>query len=396
MRQPGCGKLSRTLMTTGPFLFMTTTLDLQRLVEDIKQWGQELGFDQVGITDCNLSHEESELEAWLAAGFHGEMEYMARYGLMRARPDELQPGTRSVISVRMNYLPPMAQIATVLEDSTKGYISRYALGRDYHKVLRQRLKKIGERITEQVSTLAFRPFVDSAPIMERPLADKAGLGWTGKHTLLLNKEAGSFFFLGELLIDLPLPADHPVEPSCGTCTACLQICPTGAITAPYQLDARRCISYLTIELNGSIPEELRSLIGNRIYGCDDCQLICPWNRYAVTSSVDDFIARKTLLAPDLLSLWQWDESTFLKNTEGSPIRRIGYEKWQRNIAVCLGNSTPSSEIIAALTDKLESSTPMVKEHIEWALKQLDQQNSQINKKQERLIRCIYKGLPNHA
>ncbi len=375
---------------------MTTTLNLQRLSEDIKLWGQELGFDRVGITDCNLSHEESALEAWLAEGFHGEMEYMARYGLMRAKPAELQPGTRAIISVSMNYLPPMAQIAKVLEDPEKGYISRYALGRDYHKVLRQRLKKLGERISEQVSSLAFRPFVDSAPIMERPLADKAGLGWTGKHTLLLNKEVGSFFFLGELLIDLPLPADKPVEPACGNCSACIQICPTNAIIAPYQLDARRCISYLTIELDGAIPEEFRPLIGNRIYGCDDCQLICPWNRYAIHSKESDFAARSFLQSPDLITLWQWDEATFLKNTEGSAIRRIGFEKWQRNIAVALGNSPASPEIIQALQQRREHTSELVREHIDWALRQLQLNKTALNNKHARLIRCIQKGMPDHA
>lgn len=374
---------------------MTTTPDLIRLAQDIKLWGQELGFDQVGITDCNLSHEEDALMSWLAAGYHGEMDYMSRYGLMRARPHELQPGTRSVISVRLNYLPPMAQIATVLDNPHKGYISRYALGRDYHKVLRNRLKKLGEKIAEACPQLSFRPFVDSAPIMERPLAEKAGLGWTGKHTLLINQDAGSFFFLGELLVDLALPHDSAVEPQCGQCSACLQICPTNAIVEPYTIDARRCISYLTIELNDAIPEEFRSMIGNRIYGCDDCQLICPWNRYAVQSDEVDFSPRKVLHAPELLDLWAWDEATFLKNTEGSAIRRIGFEKWQRNIAVALGNTPSNEKIIIALQEKYNSTTELVQEHIDWALKQ-QQQIPIRNNKQERLIRCIQKGMPNHA
>lgn len=375
---------------------MTSTLDLQKLAHDIKLWGLELGFDQVGITDCDLSTEESHLEHWLANGYHGDMEYMARYGLMRARPAELQPGTRSVISVRMNYLPSMAKVAETLDNPSQGYISRYALGRDYHKLLRSRLKQLGERIQQACGELQFRPFVDSAPVMERPLADKAGLGWTGKHTLLLNKEAGSFFFLGELLLDLPLPADHPVAPACGNCTACMQICPTGAIVAPYELDARRCISYLTIELNGSIPEELRALIGNRIYGCDDCQLICPWNRYAVSSSETDFQPRQVLHTPDLLTLWSWDEKMFLKTTEGSAIRRIGFEKWQRNIAVALGNGPASETVIRALQEKREQTSALVQEHIDWALQQLQTEQLTDNKKQARLIRCIYKGLPEHA
>lgn len=375
---------------------MTTTPDLIRLAQDIKRWGQELGFDQVGITDCNLSHEETALTEWLAAGYHGEMEYMARYGLMRARPQELQPGTQSVIAVRLNYLPPLAHITTVLNDPNKGYISRYALGRDYHKVLRNRLKKLGEKIAEACPEIAFRPFVDSAPIMERPIADKAGLGWTGKHTLLLNEEAGSFFFLGELLIDLDLPVDEPVKAQCGQCSACLQICPTQAIISPYQLDARRCISYLTIELEGTIPEEFRPLIGNRIYGCDDCQLICPWNRYAVQSSEADFSPRQSLHTPDLLTLWSWNEATFLKNTEGSAIRRIGFEKWQRNIAVALGNAPVSIEIISALEEKKHQTTPLVQEHIVWALQQQHQKQSQPNNKHARLIRCVQKGMPDHA
>ncbi|MBB6055616.1 MAG: tRNA epoxyqueuosine(34) reductase QueG [Gammaproteobacteria bacterium] len=375
---------------------MTSTLDLQKLAHDIKLWGLELGFDQVGITDCDLSTEESHLERWLANGYHGDMEYMARYGLMRARPAELQPGTRSVISVRMNYLPPLAKVAETLDNPARGYISRYALGRDYHKLLRNRLKQLGERIQQACSELQFRPFVDSAPIMERPLADKAGLGWTGKHTLLLNQQAGSFFFLGELLLDLPLPADKPVEAACGNCTACIQICPTGAIVAPYELDARRCISYLTIELNGSIPEEFRALIGNRIYGCDDCQLICPWNRYAVSSSETDFLPRQALHTPDLLTLWSWDENMFLKTTEGSAIRRIGFEKWQRNIAVALGNGPASEAVIQALQERRGQASVLVQEHIDWALQQLQTRQITDNKKQARLIRCIYKGLPAHA
>jgi len=375
---------------------MTSTLDLQKLAHDIKLWGQELGFDQVGITDCNLTSEEPQLENWLAKNYHGNMEYMARYGLMRARPTELQPGTRSIVSVRMNYLPPLAKIAHVLNNPTQGYISRYALGRDYHKVLRQRLKQLGERIQQATGSLQFRPFVDSAPIMERPLADKAGLGWTGKHTLLINQQAGSFFFLGELLIDLTLPIDEPTQPACGNCSACLQICPTGAIVAPYQLDARRCISYLTIELDGPIPEEFRSLIGNRIYGCDDCQLICPWNRYAITSAEKDFSPRHELHTPELLTLWSWNEKTFLKTTEGSPIRRIGFEKWQRNIAVALGNGPVSEAVLQALEAKLDEATALVQEHIAWALQQLQTQKQADDKKHARLIRCIYKGLPEHA
>lgn len=374
------------------------------LAHNIKLWGQELGFDQVGITDCDLHGEEARLETWLAQGYHGQMEYMARYGLLRARPTELLPGTRSVISVRMNYLPPMARIATVLADENRGYISRYALGRDYHKVLRQRLKKLGDRINETLGATQYRPFVDSAPVMERPLAEKAGLGWTGKHTLLINRDAGSFFFLGELLIDLPLPIDQPVEPECGSCSACLQICPTQAIVAPYELDARRCISYLTIEHDGPIPVEFRPLMGNRIYGCDDCQLICPWNRYAVDTGTADFAARPALHASELLALWLWDEQRFLRETEGSAIRRIGFQKWQRNLAVALGNSPYSDAVITALEQALTTAEPLVAEHIIWALSQQQQKQRTIpshdmtrtDKKKARLIRCIHKGLPDHA
>nr|VUD23500.1 Fe-S protein [Salmonella sp. NCTC 7297] len=261
---------------------------------------------------------------------------MARHGMMRARPHELLPGTLRVISVRMNYLPANAAFASTLKNPMLGYVSRYALGRDYHKLLRSRLKKLGEQIQQHCGSLNFRPFVDSAPILERPLAEKAGLGWTGKHSLILNRDAGSFFFLGELLIDLPLPIDQPVEEGCGKCVACMTICPTGAIVEPYTVDARRCISYLTIELEGAIPETFRPLIGNRIYGCDDCQLICPWNRYSQLTDEEDFSPRKALHAPALIDLFSWSETQFLKVTEGSAIRRIGHLRWLRNVAVALG------------------------------------------------------------
>ncbi len=282
---------------------MSEPLDLNQLAQNIKQWGLELGFQQVGITDTDLSESEPKLQAWLDKQYHGEMDWMARHGMMRARPHELLPGTLRVISVRMNYLPAHAAFARTLKNPSQGYISRYALGRDYHKLLRNRLKKLGERIQQHCVSLNFRPFVDSAPILERPLAEKAGLGWTGKHSLILNREAGSFFFLGELLIDLPLPVDAPVAEGCGKCVACITTCPTGAIVAPYTVDARRCISYLTIELEGVIPEALRPLMGNRIYGCDDCQLICPWNRYSQLTDEDDFSPRKPLHAPKLIELF---------------------------------------------------------------------------------------------
>lgn len=374
-----------------------TTTELHQLAQDIKLWASELGFDQAGITDTDLTLEEPRLQAWLDAGYHGSMDYMARHGMMRARPHELLPGTLRVLSVRMNYLPFEAGFAATLRDPTIGYISRYALGRDYHKLLRSRLKQLGERIEQRCEALGWRPFVDSAPILERPLAAKAGLGWVGKHSLLLNESAGSFFFLGELLLSLPLPLDAPVEKEqCGKCVACINICPTGAIVAPYVVDGRRCISYLTIENDGPIPAEFRPLMGNRIYGCDDCQLICPWNRYANASPEPDFSPRPNLHRPPLLTLWGWSESEFLKHTEGSPIRRIGYPRWRRNLAVALGNGPASQEVMVALQQALAEAEPMVAEHIEWALATLARRQQDDNKKTRLLIRCIEKGLPDHA
>ncbi|PJG59326.1 tRNA epoxyqueuosine(34) reductase QueG [Aeromonas cavernicola] len=383
-----------------------TPPDLQQLAQEIKQWARELGFDQAGITDTDLAIEEPRLQAWLDAGHHGSMDYMARHGMMRARPHELLPGTVRVLSVRMNYLPFEAGFAATLRDPTLGYISRYALGRDYHKLLRHRLKQLGERIDVRCAELCadrahpiaeWRPFVDSAPILERPLAAKAGLGWVGKHSLLLNESAGSFFFLGELLVSLPLPIDAPVaKEQCGKCVACINICPTGAIVAPYVVDARRCISYLTIENDGPIPEEFRPLMGNRIYGCDDCQLICPWNRYAGASAEPDFKARPSLHRPPLLELWGWSENDFLKQTEGSAIRRIGYQRWRRNLAVALGNGPATPEVFAALKMGLTTAEHMVAEHIEWALTTLARRQTEENKKTRLLIRCIEKGLSDHA
>lgn len=325
---------------------------------------------------------------------------MARHGMMRARPHELLPGTLRVISVRMNYLPAKAAFASTLKNPQLGYVSRYALGRDYHKVLRNRLKKLGEKIQEACGELNFRPFVDSAPLLERPLAAKAGLGWTGKHSLILNREAGSWFFLGELLIDVPLPIDAPQEEQCGRCVACMTICPTNAIVEPYVVDARRCISYLTIELEGAIPEALRPLIGNRIYGCDDCQLICPWNRYGQLSDEPDFSPRAALHAPELITLFQWDEKTFLRVTEGSPIRRIGHLRWLRNIAVALGNAPWRADIPAALEQRL-GEHPLLDEHITWALRQQQEKRQALAidvqpAQQKRLVRAIEKGLPRDA
>lgn len=378
-----------------------STLNYPNLVAKIKLWAQELGFDQVSITDIDLSQHEAQLQRWLDAGYHGEMEYMAAHGMKRARPAELVPGTQRVISVRMNYLPPDASFAKDLKNKETAYISRYALGRDYHKLMRNRLKQLGKKLEEELEqyqlTLGFRPFVDSAPVLERQLAEKAGLGWTGKHTLILNQEAGSWFFLGELFVDLPLPVNEEiVEDKCGNCVACITSCPTGAIVEPYVVDARRCISYLTIEKQGVIPEEFRSLLGNRIYGCDDCQLVCPWNRYGQLTKEDDFHIRKQLKSQDLLTLFAWDEATFLKNTEGSAIRRIGIERWRRNIAVALGNAPYSEEVITSLEAAKHDASEMLLEHIEWALSQQQQKITVKDNKTQRLIRIVEKGLPRDA
>lgn len=375
------------------------SIDLNRLTDDIKAWGRALGFQQVGISDIDLGQHEQFLSNWLEKGFHGDMDYMAAHGTKRARPAELVPGTLRVISVRMDYLPPDASFARHLKDDEIAYISRYALGRDYHKVLRNRLKQLGEKITEHLSHTTYRPFVDSAPVLEHAIAEKAGLGWTGKHTLTINREAGSWFFLGELFINLPLPVDSPVEEGCGSCTACLTICPTQAIVAPYQVDARKCISYLTIENSGPIPESLRPLMGNRIYGCDDCQLVCPWNRYASVTEEEDFLPRKRLHGQSLTTLFSWDEDTFLKNTEGSPIRRIGHERWLRNIAVALGNAHYSKAIVDALLHRSGDVSLLVQEHIDWALaQQSDKQAAGDNQNRQklRLTRLIEKGLPRDA
>ncbi|WP_330148081.1 tRNA epoxyqueuosine(34) reductase QueG [Shewanella oncorhynchi] len=384
---------------------------LSRLALQIKTWGKALGFAQVGICDTDLTAEEAKLQAWLDKGFHGEMAYMATHGMMRARPQELHPGTVRVISVRMDYLPPEAGFATNLTDPNLGYISRYAGGRDYHKLIRARLKKLGDQISAELVSLGFdaadfRPFVDSAPVLERPLAEKAGIGWTGKHSLILNHEAGSWFFLGELLINLPLPVDIPIQEGCNTCVACITSCPTGAIVEPYVVDGRRCISYLTIELQGAIPEEFRPLMGNRIYGCDDCQLACPINRQAPLTEETDFHIRPQLKQPDLLSLFAWSEAEFLKQTEGSAIRRIGHKRWLRNIAVALGNAPASPSIIAALNARNHSEDidEIVREHIEWALNAQQSrlaesaatEQQKARRKTERMVRIIEKGLPRDA
>ncbi len=343
----------------------------------ISAWGKALGFDALGISNTDLSAAEQHLFDWLGQDYQGDMTWMHSHGTKRSRPAELVPGTLSIISVRMNYLPaPAADATMVLNHPELGYISRYALGRDYHKVLRQRLKKLAQRIQQEVGAFGYRVFTDSAPVLEKPIAVKAGLGWIGKHTNVLSRDAGSWFFLGELYTDLPLSQSAALDEHCGACTACINICPTQAIVAPYELDARRCISYLTIEHKGAIPVALRPLIGNRIYGCDDCQLICPWNRFAQHSTEPDFSVRHSLDAPHLIDLFCWDEDTFLQNFTGSAIRRIGFERWQRNLAVAMGNAPTSLRILQSLQKKLaQTHSTMVREHIIWAIAQHEQPKS---------------------
>jgi epoxyqueuosine reductase len=352
--------------TTGP------PADLAALARDIKSWGRELGFGKLGIAQSALPGDEAWLKRWLALGRHGEMAWMARHGTRRSRPAELLPGTLTVIAARMDYLPPdAADPAEVLSDEDLGYISRYALGRDYHKVLRSRLQRLADRIGAAAGAFGYRVFTDSAPVLEKALARDAGLGWIGKHTNLLAREAGSWFFLGEIFTDLPLPADSAPTSHCGSCTACIAACPTGAIVAPYELDARLCISYLTIEHAGAIPEPLRDAFGNRIYGCDDCQLACPWNRYARVAAAPDFRTRGGLDAPRLTELFGWSERVFLARTEGSAIRRIGHERWLRNIAVALGNAAPDPAARAALAARADHPSALVREHVAWALAKHD-------------------------
>ena len=338
------------------------------LATAIKSWAQALGFQQAGVTGVDLSDDEQALARWLELGYHGEMGYMARHGARRSRPAELRPGTVSVISVRMDYFPgDGADAEDVLAHGERAYVSRYALGRDYHKVMRSRLQKLATRIRDAVGSFDYRVFVDSAPVLEKPLARNAGLGWIGKHTNLINARAGSWFFIGEILTDLPLPHDQPATEHCGTCHACIDVCPTGAIVAPFQLDARRCISYLTIELRGAIPEPLRAGIGNRVYGCDDCQLFCPWNKFARTTDEPDFAPRHGLDDAQLVELFAWSEAEFLERTAGSAIRRIGYECWLRNIAVGLGNAPASPAVVSALRARSDHPSALVREHVQWAL-----------------------------
>lgn len=357
--------------------------ELAELGKSIKAWSEELGFQQTGITDVDLSQAEQRLQNWLAAGYHGEMDWMARHGTKRSRPAELVAETIRIISVRLDYRPSESDLAEkLLEQPEQAYISRYALGRDYHKLMRNRLQKLADRIKQEIGPFGYRVFVDSAPVLEKPIAEKAGLGWIGKHTNLLHREAGSWFFLGEIYVDLPLPVnqpanlptDQPGDNHCGTCTSCLDVCPTQAIIEPYLLDARRCISYLTIELAGAIPIELRPLIGNRIYGCDDCQLFCPWNRFARNTGEADFQPRHDLDKATLLELFSWDEKTFLDKMAGSAIRRIGHERWLRNIAVALGNGPGTPDVLDALQEKQQHPSTLVREHVSWALETL-QNNS---------------------
>ena len=347
------------------------------LVAQVRAWAHELGFSQIGVAGVDLSSAEPGLLAWLEQGFHGEMAYMASHGVRRARPAELVPGTASVITARMDYLPATPEGWQAIEfdrlqRNGEGVVSLYARGRDYHKVLRNRLQKLADRIAQAVGPFGHRVFTDSAPVLEVELAARSGQGWRGRHTLVLNREGGSMFFLGEIYVDLALPPTEPVGDHCGSCSACLDACPTGAIVAPYRLDARRCISYLTIEHAGSIPPELRPLMGNRIYGCDDCQLVCPWNKFARTAALPDFAARPQLVGQRLPALFAWTEAEFLRHTEGSPIRRIGHERWLRNIAVAMGNALARGEdggIRAALQARREHPSALVREHVEWALAQ---------------------------
>ncbi|MCM2308196.1 MAG: tRNA epoxyqueuosine(34) reductase QueG [Sulfuritalea sp.] len=341
------------------------------LKDKIRRWGKDLGFDAIGFSGIGLDHAAENLEAWLAAGCHGEMDYMAAHvtakGNKRALPAELVPGTKSIITARMNYRSASANSAAALADGERAFISRYALGRDYHKLLRSRLQQLADRITQEIGEFAYRAFTDSAPVMEIGLAQNGGLGWRGKHTLLLERDAGSYFFLGELFTELALPPDAPVTDHCGSCTACMAACPTQAIVAPYRVDARLCISYLTIEHKSGIPEALRPLLGNRIYGCDDCQLACPWNRFAPLTREGDFAPRHGLDRATLVELFAWEESDFNARLAGSPIRRIGYERWLRNIAVALGNAPTGDEVLNALRSRADHASALVREHVAWAL-----------------------------
>ncbi|MFP5440207.1 MAG: tRNA epoxyqueuosine(34) reductase QueG [Gammaproteobacteria bacterium] len=343
-------------------------LDLPSIAARLKTWARELGFQQAGIADLRLDQDIAHLERWLAEGMHGDMAWFAEQLPLRRDPQLLSPGALRAVLVRMDYLPPEARIAETLADRSRAYVSRYALGRDYHRTVRNRVAKLAVRLKEEATPHGYRVFTDSAPVLEKALAEKSGLGWIGKHSLLINREAGSWFFLGGFLTDLPLPVDEPPASHCGSCSACIDICPTQAIVAPYRVDARRCISYLTIEWTGSIPEELRAPIGNRVFGCDDCQLVCPWNRYAKVTQEGDFHARHGLDRVSLAECLGWDEPTFLLKTEGSALRRAGYELFLRNVAVGLGNAPRSPEVLAALRARENDPSPLVREHVAWALR----------------------------
>jgi epoxyqueuosine reductase len=343
------------------------SLRIESLAAQIKSWGAELGFQEVAITDVDLSAYEGHLEEWIARNFHGEMAYMANNHEKRVHPEKLHPGTIRVVCVRMDYALQRDNSLNFIDEKDIAYVARYARGRDYHKVIRKRLQRLADKIQAEAGPLGYRAFVDSAPVLERALAEKAGIGWIGKNTMLINKDAGSWFFLGELFTDLPLPVDTPDLPHCGTCHSCIDACPTNAFVQPNQLDARRCISYLTIELRESIPVEFRAAMGNRVFGCDDCQLVCPWNKFTEPTREQDFTPRHRLDAASLVELFAWTEEEFLANTEGSPIRRIGYECWLRNIAVGLGNAGDSPEIKAALQARADHPSPLVREHVAWAL-----------------------------
>ncbi|MBL8263784.1 MAG: tRNA epoxyqueuosine(34) reductase QueG [Xanthomonadaceae bacterium] len=342
--------------------------DFAPIADRIRALAAEAGFQRCGISDIALEEDERYLRDWLDKGLHGSMRWMAEHGDKRSRPADLVPGTLRVISVGLDYGRDPDEAWATLDDGERAYVARYALGRDYHKLMRNRLQKLADRIAAEIGPFGFRVFVDSAPVLERALARNAGLGWIGKHTCLIDKDGGSWFFLGEIYVDLPLPADPPATAHCGTCTRCIDICPTQAIVAPYRLDARRCIAYLTIEHEGAIDEELRPLIGNRIFGCDDCQLVCPWNKFAKTTDEPDFRARNDLDTASLTDLFAWDETEFLQRTEGSPIRRSGHARWLRNLAIALGNAPTTPGVIAALHSRRDVDDAMVREHVAWALR----------------------------
>ncbi len=346
---------------------MQPTPDYAALAARIRALAREFGFQRCGIAGIELGEDEEHLRSWLAQGLYGSMDWMARHGDKRARPGELVPGTLRVLSVGLDYGQDDAAAWATLADGSRAYVARYALGRDYHKLMRQRLQTLADRIQDEIGPFGHRVFVDSAPVLERALARNAGIGWIGKHTCLIDKDGGSWFFLGEIYVDLPLPVDAPASAHCGTCTRCIEICPTRAIVAPNRLDARRCISYLTIEHAGAIPEELRPLIGNRIFGCDDCQLVCPWNKFAKRTDEPDFRARNALDRATLVDLFAWSEAEFLQRTEGSAIRRSGYQRWLRNLAVALGNAPTSAAVVSALLARRDDPSPLVREHVAWAL-----------------------------